>query len=184
MNSTICNTMFPQTVLLYICNREYWIIQRGPGFLAVVWYGSSPIPLYPPLPSASCLSFSVLLRVAGWTYWRERRDEVGEEPYHHIIRRRESLVLCKSFNTLCISTLYKTTNRWIRAHYSADFCSESRIGNFQTFQQRSLRRTLIRYSITMIFFYLRIKIDFRWTLEKGKFVYVYESSGVLNYMLV
>ncbi len=29
--------------------REYWMIHRGPGFLAVVWFGSSP-PALPPFP--------------------------------------------------------------------------------------------------------------------------------------
>ncbi len=33
--------------------REYWMIYRGPGFLAVVWFGSStiPFPSPPPLPT-------------------------------------------------------------------------------------------------------------------------------------
>ncbi len=43
-----------------ICPREYWMIYEGPGFLAVAWFGSSPTP-FPPLPSASCLYFSVFL---------------------------------------------------------------------------------------------------------------------------
>jgi hypothetical protein len=30
--------------------REYWMIYRRPGFLAVVWFGSSPTPFFP-LPS-------------------------------------------------------------------------------------------------------------------------------------
>ncbi len=37
-------------------SREYWMIPKGPGFLAVVWFGSSPTP-FPPLLSASCLFF-------------------------------------------------------------------------------------------------------------------------------
>ncbi len=45
-------------------------ILRGPGFLAVVWFRSTPAPL-PILPSASCLSFSVFLCVAGPADWRE-----------------------------------------------------------------------------------------------------------------
>ncbi len=59
---------------------KYWVIYRGPGFLAVVWFGSSPAPLPPALPSAtaSCLSFAVFLCVAGRAYWRERG--AGEEP--------------------------------------------------------------------------------------------------------
>jgi hypothetical protein len=28
----------------YIWSREYWMIYRGPGFLAVAWFGSSPTP--------------------------------------------------------------------------------------------------------------------------------------------
>ncbi len=49
---------------------EYWMISRGPGFLAVVWFGSSPTP-FPPLPSAKCRSFSVFLCVADRAHCRE-----------------------------------------------------------------------------------------------------------------
>ncbi len=37
--------------------REYWMIYRGPGFIAVVWFGSSPnpSPSRPRPPSVSCL---------------------------------------------------------------------------------------------------------------------------------
>jgi hypothetical protein len=45
-----------------------------------------------------CHSFSVLLSVAGRAYWRKRERGGGEGA--KIIRRRESLFLCKSFNTL------------------------------------------------------------------------------------
>jgi hypothetical protein len=38
--------------------REDLMIYRGPGFLAVARFGSSPNP-FPPLPAATCLSFSV-----------------------------------------------------------------------------------------------------------------------------
>jgi hypothetical protein len=41
---------------------DYWMIYRGPGFLAVIWFVSSPTDL-PHLPSASCPSFSVFLHV-------------------------------------------------------------------------------------------------------------------------
>ncbi len=50
----------------------------------------------PPLPSASGLSFSVFLCVAYRAYWRERWGK-------GVIRRRDSLVLFKSFNNLCIA---------------------------------------------------------------------------------
>ncbi len=32
-------------VCRYVRSREYWNIYRGPGFLAVAWFGSSPTPL-------------------------------------------------------------------------------------------------------------------------------------------
>ncbi len=32
--------------------RKYWMIYRGPGFLAVIWFGSSPNP-FSPFPSVS-----------------------------------------------------------------------------------------------------------------------------------
>ncbi len=52
------------------------MIYRGPGSLAVLWSGSSPA-LSPPLPSVSCLSFSVFLCVAGWAYLRESNGDSG-----------------------------------------------------------------------------------------------------------
>ncbi len=55
----------------YLSIREYLMIYRGPGFLAVVWFGSTPIP-YPPLPSTICLFFSVFLCFADRAYCRER----------------------------------------------------------------------------------------------------------------
>jgi hypothetical protein len=73
--------------------KEYWIIYRGPSFLAVVWFGSSPAP--PPLPSASCLSFSVFLRVAspveltdvrcgGVVVWRGAKSNLREKAWPSI----------------------------------------------------------------------------------------------------
>jgi hypothetical protein len=43
--------------VLRVPPREDWMIYRGPGFLAVIWFGSMPCP-FPPQKSASCLSFS------------------------------------------------------------------------------------------------------------------------------
>ncbi len=71
--------------------REYLMYNRIPGFLAVVWFGSFPLPS--PLPSrqqvvslsqSSCVSTVELLTKE----WRGARSQ--------IIRRRESLVLYKS----------------------------------------------------------------------------------------
>jgi hypothetical protein len=61
--------------------RKYWMIIRGPGFLEVVWFGSSPSP------SASCLSFSVFLCVAGRVYWQQRGEGEGKEPNHMTARK-------------------------------------------------------------------------------------------------
>ncbi len=33
--------------------RQYWMIYRGPGFLAVLWFGSPPNPSNLPLPTSS-----------------------------------------------------------------------------------------------------------------------------------
>ncbi len=63
--------------------REYWMIYSGPGFLIVIYFGSSPTPS-PHILSASCLSFSVFQCVTGWG--RERGKGGGEES---IIRRRQ-----------------------------------------------------------------------------------------------
>ncbi len=65
--------------------RDYCTIYRGPGFLVVIWFGSSPIPLSP-LRSTSCLSFPVFLFVAGRAYLRERRvgGGGGAESYDRV----------------------------------------------------------------------------------------------------
>jgi hypothetical protein len=80
--------------------REYWMIYRGPGCLAVVWFDFSPPPSLPPLLSAQVLSFSVFLCVAGRVIGgRGRGEGLCEEPNHQIIRPRETLVLYNSLNT-------------------------------------------------------------------------------------
>ncbi len=58
--------------LFMVETREYWMIYRGP------WFGSSPAPSTP-FPSASYLSFSFFLCVAGrYHLWRERGGGVAE----------------------------------------------------------------------------------------------------------
>ncbi len=45
--------------------RKYWMIYREPGFLAVLWFGS----FYPThLPTASAVTFQVLLWIACWEF--------------------------------------------------------------------------------------------------------------------
>ncbi len=69
-----------------VLGREDWMIFRGPGFLAVICFGSTPT------------SFSVFLCVAGRAYWQEigGRGWVGSR----IIRPEESPALYKSLNNI------------------------------------------------------------------------------------
>ncbi len=73
--------------------RECWIIHGEPGFLSVVWFGSSPTPS--PLSRRHTGKLrkkdNLLTGGVGGKGWVRSQ----------IIRPRESLVLYKSFNTLC-----------------------------------------------------------------------------------
>ncbi len=87
-------------------------IEWGPGFLAVVWFGSSPAPL-PPFPVSKLSLFlslpvcrrSSLLTGGGGKVW------ASEEPNHSTAR---SLALYKSFNTLCCRWLKNKFLHWRR----------------------------------------------------------------------
>ncbi len=75
-------------------SRDCWMIYRGPCFLAVVWFGSSPPPPpSPPLPSGSSTGdtqedWERGVGVEGeWVGWGRSQ----------IIRPQESVVLYKSF---------------------------------------------------------------------------------------
>ncbi len=92
MSRQICTRYKPPPLA-----RQYWMVNIGPGFLAVVWFGSTPMSP-PPLPSASCLSISVLLCVTSKAYWQEGGGKRWGRS--QIIWRRESLSLYKSFYTL------------------------------------------------------------------------------------
>jgi len=85
----------------YICSHNIFcehIYQKS-----IEWFieGQDFSPSYelapPPLLSGSCLSFSVFLFVGGRANWRKRGG------MSLVIRRRESLVLYKSYN---ISSIY------------------------------------------------------------------------------
>ncbi len=91
------------------CHREYpsprefeWFVEDK-AFLSS-YKLASPTP---PLPSANCLSFSVLC-VAGRPYWPDRRGG-RERRRSQIIQPHEILVLYKSFNTLCPTASANTT---------------------------------------------------------------------------
>ncbi len=96
-----CTVQKTSLYTLSAVGREYWVIYRGPGFLAVLWFGSSPTPFPLSFRSASCLSFSVFLCVADQACWRPTGERGRGWARSRIIRPQESLVFYKSFNTLC-----------------------------------------------------------------------------------
>ncbi len=87
---------------LFIFSPEYWLFSRGPGFLAVVIFNSSPSPF----------PVSKLDRRAASHVKSEKKRQLADARWgrgvgrSQIMRWRESLVLCKSFNTLCCIPLY------------------------------------------------------------------------------
>ncbi len=102
-----CHSGAPRTASLSyrLHSREYWMIyylwRTRLSRRQMIWLlRFYPMPS-PPLPSASCLAFSVFLCVAGQAYWRKKGGR-GWGRRRQIIRRRQSLVLCKLFNTLCL----------------------------------------------------------------------------------
>ncbi len=82
-----------------IWRREDWMIYRGPGFLAAVWFGSSPTPYLPP-STVSKLDRRHTGRL-------RKRDNLlgggggGKKGFGRGAESYESLVLYKSFNNLC-----------------------------------------------------------------------------------
>ncbi len=71
--------------------REFWMTYRRPGFLNVVWFVSSPNPFL-------SKRYAGRLRKRYPSCWRKGGEGMGEKP---IIWQHESLVVPKSFNTLC-----------------------------------------------------------------------------------
>jgi hypothetical protein len=78
------------------------MIYRGPGFLAILWFGSSP----PPLPSVSSTGDTQEDWEKKPTWWQKG----GGRGRSRIIRPQESLVLFKSFNTLWVGLTLKVYN--------------------------------------------------------------------------
>jgi hypothetical protein len=89
-----CSILYILLQLSYI--REYRIIHRGSGFLAIVWFGSSPTPF--PLSHEQVVSLSDFQCVADSPV--ELTDGRGWAR-SQIIRPLDSLALYKSFRTLC-----------------------------------------------------------------------------------
>ncbi len=70
-------------------SREYWVIQRGPGFLAVVWFGSSSPS---PSPPVSKLSLFLSLHVGHWSslltgegVWESIKSDYSEKAWSSIL---------------------------------------------------------------------------------------------------
>ncbi len=89
--------------------RENWMIYGGPGFLAGVWLGYAPYPLPPSRQQVVSLFQSCwILCVAGGAY---RRWGWMLEGRRRIIRRRQTMVLYKSFSTLFRDPLQRQQNQ-------------------------------------------------------------------------
>ncbi len=90
--------------------RKYWMIYRGPGFLAVIWFGSSPNP-FSPFPSVNSTGDTQEDWERETSCWRERRG--AGERVSRIIWSQESLVLFEPFNILWVRTINnnQTTNK-------------------------------------------------------------------------
>ncbi len=88
----------------FLSAESNWMIYRGPGFLTVghmIWLLShtpSPVSNLSLFNQSSCVSLVELTDGRGRRGWGKSQ----------IIRQRESLVLYKSFNTLCLSALNDT----------------------------------------------------------------------------
>ncbi len=96
-------------VVEFRCTREYWMIYRGPGFLAVIWFGSFPTSSPSPVSKASCLCLLVFLCVADRAYWREMGGGGGEEEEPNHIDDEKA---CSSINHFKINTLLNTPYTW------------------------------------------------------------------------
>ncbi len=109
-------------------STEYWMIYRGPVFLAVVWFGSSPTPLP---PSVSKISQPFCVSTIELTDGREGKGWESSQT----TRQWESLVLYISLNTLCMARrlTWSITIFGLQKTFSADlvflssFVSTSRL---------------------------------------------------------
>ncbi len=101
--------------------RDYWMVNRRLVFLSVVWFSSSLPPPPPP-------HLYLFLSLPEWSP-AELTDGWGGRGWERsqIIRQRESLVLCKSFNTL-----------WLFSSSAIPFWSECRLCNVQMTKKRFL----------------------------------------------
>ncbi len=85
--------------------REYWMVFRGPGFLAVKWLSSSPTP-FPPLPSVRSTGDTQEDWEIETSFWRDRRES-GEELNWTLARKPDPL---ESFTTLRVIASFYNAN--------------------------------------------------------------------------
>ncbi len=110
MQSVSYNLPYLSLILpsFFVAENIEWCIEEQAFSLS---YDLAPPPPPPNLPSATCLSFClpVCLRSSLLT----GMGEMGRGwERSQIIRRRISLVLCKSFNTLCCWAYLCKLGRW------------------------------------------------------------------------
>ncbi len=84
------------------------MIYRGSGFLATAWFGSSSTHSLPPLVSKVDRQLTARLR-------KRDKGEGRRRGRSQIMRWRESLVLYKSFDTLCSIPSKMRGRRWGRS---------------------------------------------------------------------
>ncbi len=109
ISCTVKNVRDPRKWSICFYTREYWMIYRGPGFLAVIRLLPRP---FLRLMSASCLSYSVFLWDAGRAYWREKG--VGEEPNHTTARKKPGplSILSVLYSTMYCTYVPKYLRKW------------------------------------------------------------------------
>ncbi len=139
---------------------------RGPGLLAVVWFGLAPsTPPSPPPLSKLSLSQSSCVSPVELTYGRGRGWERSQ-----IRQRRESLVLYKSFNALWSNPSFRATWEVGTSMGSYIFMKISMIyheymyicschWSFITLQRRYVQCVHSRYSQFLMFGPIRWKVS-------------------------
>jgi len=137
-----CGRPREHEILLY-CKTEstYRMIYWGPSFLAVLWFGSTPTP-HPPLPSASYLSFSVFLCVAGRAHWPERGEGVHGRAAKSYEREKACSSINHSLGTLCFTL---ANNFMFRG--AATVVKRSKTPTFDEQLQQSFRKNKINPAV-------------------------------------
>jgi hypothetical protein len=142
----------------WVGGRVHWIIYRGPGFLAVVWFGSSPTPS-PVSKLSPYLSFLVCRRSSLLTVEGGAKSYDGEEAWSSINNSIPSRGGLKNLDKEKreLSGRHRTVTEWI---------------NFKRhvlYQERHVESPL--YSISYYYFSFlqqlcfRTILDFKWSTK-------------------